>query len=65
MLKVNDMNISEKIKHFGGVKNLFQKELATSIGMDRAQYSRIESSKVQPTVSSLEKIANALGISVA
>ena len=50
MLKVNDMNISEKIKHFGGVKNLFQKELATSIGMNRAQYSRIESGKVQPIV---------------
>jgi transcriptional regulator with XRE-family HTH domain len=59
------MNIAEKIKHFRTVKNLSQKELATSIGMDQAQYSRMESGKVEPTVSSLEKIADALDVSVA
>jgi len=65
VLKVNIMNIAEKIKHFRTAKNLSQKELATSIGMDQAQYSRMESGKVEPTVSSLEKIADALDVSVA
>ena len=33
-------------------------------GIDQAQYSRIESGKVEPTISSLEKIAEALEIKV-
>jgi transcriptional regulator with XRE-family HTH domain len=59
------MNIGERIKLFRSNKNLSQKEVAVSIGIDQAQYSRIESGKVEPTLSSLEKIANALGITVA
>jgi transcriptional regulator with XRE-family HTH domain len=59
------MNIGERIKHFRAAKNLSQKELAASIGMDQAQYSRMESGKVEPTLSSLEKIAEALGIKIA
>ena len=58
------MNIGDKIKHFRGVKGLSQKEVAVSIGIDQAQYSRIESGKVEPTVSSLEKIAEALGVDI-
>ncbi|WP_198424962.1 helix-turn-helix domain-containing protein [Flavobacterium columnare] len=44
--------------------SLSQKEVAISIGIDQAQYSRIESGKVEPTVSSLEKIAEALNVKV-
>ena len=59
------MNVDEKIKTFRTNKGLSQKEVAVSIGIDQAQYSRIESGKVEPTLSSLEKIAEALGIEVA
>jgi transcriptional regulator with XRE-family HTH domain len=59
------MNIGERIKLFRSSKNLSQKEVAASIGIDQAQYSRIESGKVEPTLSSIEKIADALGITVA
>jgi transcriptional regulator with XRE-family HTH domain len=59
------MNIGDKIKHFRASKGLSQKEVALSIGIDQAQYSRIESGKVEPTLSSLEKIAEALGTDVA
>ena len=38
--------------------------VALSVGIDQAQYSRIESGKVEPTISSLEKIAEALEIKV-
>jgi transcriptional regulator with XRE-family HTH domain len=33
--------------------------------MDQAQYSRMESGKVEPTLSSLEKIADALDVKIA
>lgn len=58
------MNIADKIKLFRTNKGLSQKEIALSVGIDQAQYSRIESGKVEPTISSLEKIAEALGIKV-
>lgn len=59
------MNIGDKIKTFRTNKGLSQKEVALSIGIDQAQYSRIESGKVEATVSSLEKIAQALDVKVA
>ncbi|AND64168.1 XRE family transcriptional regulator [Flavobacterium columnare NBRC 100251 = ATCC 23463] len=58
------MNIGEKIRVFRTERSLSQKEVAISIGIDQAQYSRIESGKVEPTVSSLEKIAEALNVKV-
>jgi len=58
------MNVAEKIKEIRTNKGLSQKEVALSVGIDQAQYSRIESGKVEPTLSSLEKIADALGIKV-
>lgn len=58
------MTIGDKIKIFRTNKGLSQKEVAVSIGIDQAQYSRIESGKVEPTLSSLEKIADALGVKV-
>lgn len=59
------MDIGDKIKVFRTNKGFSQKEVAVSIGIDQAQYSRIESGKVEPTVSSLEKIAEALGVEIA
>lgn len=58
------MIVAERIKNIRMSKNLSQKEVALSIGINQAQYSRIESGKVEPTLSSLEKIANALNVSV-
>ena len=58
------MKIGENIKRIRIVKNLSQKEVVTAANIDTAQYSRIESSKRDPSVSTLEKIANALGVSL-
>ena len=58
------MIVAERIKDIRMSKNLSQKEVALSIGINQAQYSRIESGKVEPTLSSLEKIADALSVSV-
>jgi transcriptional regulator with XRE-family HTH domain len=59
------VNVGEKIKQFRTTKGLSQKEIALSLGIDQAQYSRIESGKVEPTLSSLDKIAEALGMKLA
>lgn len=46
-------------------KGLSQKEVALSLTMNPSQYSKIENGKVDPQCSSIEKIANALGVSLA
>jgi transcriptional regulator with XRE-family HTH domain len=58
------MNIGENIKRIRIAKKLSQKEVVVAAKIDTAQYSRIESSKRDPSVSTLEKIANALGVSL-
>ena len=58
------MIVAQRIKDIRLSKKLSQKEVALSIGINQAQYSRIESGKVEPTISSLDKIAQALGVNV-
>ena len=58
------MNIAQRIKLFRTNKGFSQKEVALSIGIDQAQYSRIENGKVEPTISSVEKIAKALEVKI-
>ena len=59
------MNIGENIKRIREAKNLSQKEVITAISMGAAQYSRIESGKTDPSVSTLARIAQALGVELA
>lgn len=59
------MNIGEKIKKVREAKGLSQKEVAITLSMNPSQYSKIENGKVDPQFSSIEKIANALGVSIA
>lgn len=61
-IKNNLMNIGEKIKNTRTAKKLSQKEVAISLNMDPAQYSRIENGKSDPYFSTIEKIAKALGV---
>ncbi len=56
------MNIGEQIKKTRTAKNLSQKEVALALEMDQAQFSRIENGKTDPSFSTIEKIAQALGI---
>ena len=48
--KIIDLELADKIRAYRTSKNLSQKEVALSIGIDQAQYSRIESGKVEPTL---------------
>jgi transcriptional regulator with XRE-family HTH domain len=59
------MNIGENIKKIRMAKGLSQKEVTIDAGLDTAQYSRIENGKTDPSVTTLERIAKAMNISLA
>lgn len=59
------MNVGEKIREVREAKGMSQKEVALTLVMNPSQYSKIENGKVDPQFSSIEKIANALGIDIA
>ena len=59
------MNVGEHIKKVREAKGLSQKEVAINLSMNPSQYSKIENGKVDPQFSSIEKIANALNVSIA
>lgn len=59
------MQIGKNIKKIREAKGLAAKVVALSCKMDTGHYSRIENDKSDPSLSSLVKIANALGVSVA
>lgn len=61
-LKAFNMEIGERIKKIREARGLSQKEIATMIKMDQSQYSKLEKDKTDPSVSTLAKVAKALGI---
>jgi transcriptional regulator with XRE-family HTH domain len=58
------ITLGDRIKKMREDKGLSQKEVALSVDIDRGQYSRIETNKVEPTISTLEKIAKAFTVDV-
>ena len=63
MFKFKNMKIGDKIKKAREAKGWSQKEVALSLKMDQSQYSKIENNKTDPHLSTIEKIAEALGVS--
>ena len=55
--------LGENLKKLRLKKNMSQGDLATALDVDRAYISNIENSRMNHTLLTLEKIANALGIS--
>jgi transcriptional regulator with XRE-family HTH domain len=60
-LKALNMEIGERIKKLREARGLSQKEVASMIKMDQSQYSKLEKDKTDPSVSTLAKVAKALG----
>ena len=56
------MDIGKRIKQIREAKDLTAKEVVTAADLQPAMYSRIENGKTEPSLSSLEKIAKALGV---
>ena len=59
------MSIEKNIKRIREARKMSQKEVVVAIDMGAAQYSRIESGKTEPSISTLERIAKALGVKIA
>ena len=55
--------LGENLKRFRLKKKLSQGNLSKSMAVNRAYISNIENGRMNPTLSTLEKIAGALGIS--
>lgn len=60
----NMFSLSNTLKQVREAKGLSQKELAGSINMAQAQYSRIENGKNDPSFSVIAKIADALDLTL-
>lgn len=58
------MDLGKRIKEIRIAKKMSQKEIAMAIDLDRGQFSRIENNKAEPNLSTLKKIAEALGVSL-
>jgi len=63
-LTVNNstMDIAKKIKTIREAKGMTAKEVISAVGMGAPMYSRIENGVNEPSLSTLEKIAKALGV---
>ena len=55
--------LGENLRKLRLKKNMSQGDLATALSVDRAYISNIENGRMNPTLSTLEKIAAALRIS--
>lgn len=58
------MDLGDLLKKTREAKGFSQKEVAASLSMPQPQYSRIESGKTDPSFTTLERIAKALGVSL-
>ena len=57
--------ISSNIKRLRELKKLSQKEVSAASSVPQGQYSRIENGKVEPSISTLEKLALVFEVSLA
>ncbi len=54
----------QNIKRLRELKNLSQKEVAAASGVPQGKYSRIENGKVEPSLSTLEKLASVFEVTI-
>lgn len=55
--------LAENMRKIRTRKKMSQGDICRAVGLDRAQMSNIEAGKGNPTLATIEKIAQALGIS--
>lgn len=56
--------IATNIQRIREVKQLSQKQVSLASGVPQGQYSRIENAKVEPAVSTLDKLAKVFEVSI-
>lgn len=56
--------LAENMRKIRARKKMSQGDICRALGVDRAYISNIESGKQNPTLSTIEKIAKALGVKI-
>lgn len=62
-MKNSSIKLGNNIKRIRERKKMSQGDICRALGFDRAQMSNIEAGKGNPTLATIEKIAQALGVS--
>lgn len=62
IVNISAMDIGKKIKSIREAKGMTAKEVISAVDMGAPMYSRIENGVNEPSLSTLEKIAKALGV---
>lgn len=62
--KMQSMSVGEQIRKYRRERNFTQAELASMLGIDKQNISRYESGKAEPRKSTLQKLSEALEVSV-
>jgi len=55
--------LGRNLKRIRSDKNMSQGDIARALGVDRGYISNIENGKRNPTLATIQKLANALGVS--
>jgi transcriptional regulator with XRE-family HTH domain len=63
-IKLNDYSLSERLRYLRESRNLTQKELALLAGVSQPTIAHIEKNTKDPSVATLDKIAQALDIHI-
>lgn len=58
------INVGKQIQKIRELKGLSQQDLAAKCNFEKSNMSRLEAGKVNPTLSTLEKVASALEINI-
>jgi len=61
-IKTHSKKLGKNIKRIRERKKMSQGDICRALGFDRAQMSNIEGGKGNPTLATIEKIAQALGV---
>ena len=62
-MKSEAKKLGENLKRIRTEKNISQGDIARSFGVSRGFVSNIENGKTNPTLSTIAKLANAIGVS--
>ena len=63
-MKTSSIKLGKNIKRIREEKNMSQGDICRAVGLDRAQMSNIEAGKGNPTLATIEKIAQALDVAI-
>ena len=63
-MKTSSIKLGKNIKRIRERKNMSQGDICRALSFDRAQMSNIEAGKGNPTLATIEKIAQALGVAM-